>query len=98
MGARLTTLWHAGFQLQLIEDLTQLITVEDAPAVFSLLEDKRPLFETDLMKEVLSKNSPVKLALLRACNQVRPIPAAVSMPHSNTCYPALEAERHAVLA
>ena len=55
--------------------------MEDAPAVFSLLEDKRPLFETDLMKEVLSKNSPVKLALLRACNQVSHADAGVAIWH-----------------
>ena len=66
---RLSVQLCAGFQLRLIEDLTQLITVEDAPAVFSLLEDKRALFETDKMKDVLSSNNPVKLALLRACNQ-----------------------------
>ena len=55
----------------MIENLTQLITVEDAPAVFSLLEDRRAMFETDKMRGVFSSNNPIKLALLRACNQVR---------------------------
>ena len=60
----------AAFLLFLVEDIAEMSTVEAAPAIFDLLEERQHLFTSEKGRSLMCTNTSQKLSLLKTCKQV----------------------------